>query len=46
MFMAKSLQEVKSGKIAKLITIVFVDFPWAVSFVIELDMPLLSVSLI
>ena len=44
--MMKSLHEGKSGKGAKLITVVFVDFPWAVSFVIELDMPLRPVSLI
>ena len=44
--MAKCLQEGKSGKSTKLITVVFFDFPLAVSFVIELDMPLRSVSLI
>ena len=35
----------KVGKSVKLITVVFVDFPWAVSSLIELDMPLRSVSL-
>ena len=44
--MAKSLQEGESEKSEKLITVVFVDFPWAISFLIELDMPLRSVSLI
>ena len=42
----RSLCKKESRKKAKLITVVFVDFPWAVSFLIELDMSLRSVSLI
>ena len=44
--MAKPWQEGKSEKSAKSITVVFVDFPCAVFFLIELDMPLSLVSLI
>ena len=42
--MATSLQEGNS-KFPQLITVVFFDFPWAVSFLIELYIPLRSVSL-
>ena len=42
--MARSLQEGNS-KFAQLITVVFFDIPWAVSFLIELYMPLRSVTL-
>ena len=42
----RSLCKKESRKKRKLITVVSVDFPWAVFFLFELDMPLRSVSLI